>query len=78
VSGPSPTSQEYVAILDDRGRVVHSLETAKGPVSSQYIYTVRWRIPAAQKRPLYFCVASAAPHQDYGEPSCARIVLRRG
>ena len=76
VSGPSPTSSEYVAVLDDRGRIVHSIETAVGPMSSQYIYSVRWRVPARQTRPLYFCVASAAPNQDYGEPSCARIVIR--
>ncbi len=78
VIGPSPTSQEYIAILDDRGRVVRSIETVLGPMSSQYTYTVRWRVPKTQTRPLYFCVASAAPKQDYGEPSCARIVLRAG
>lgn len=77
VSGPSPTSSEFISIVDDRGRLVHSLETVMGPMSNQYIYTVRWRVPRTQVRPLYFCVASAAPDQDYGEPSCARIVLRR-
>jgi len=58
--------------------VVRSIETVLGPMSSQYTYTVRWRVPKTQTRPLYFCVASAAPKQDYGEPSCARIVLRAG
>jgi hypothetical protein len=75
--GSARRSSEYVAILDGSGRILSDYETAEGPfVAGRDVFYVRWRVPRSAPNSLYFCVAAAPPRRDYGDPGCARIIVR--
>ncbi len=75
--GSARRSSEYVAILDGNGRILSDYETAEGPfVAGRDLFYVRWRVPRSAPSSLYFCVAAAPPKRDYGDPGCARIIVR--
>lgn len=77
LAGQTTRSSEYVAILNGKGRILADFETDEGGfTSNQDVFYVRWRLPRSAPRTLYFCVAAAPPGTDYGEPGCARIIVR--
>lgn len=76
VSGRARRSSEYVAILDARNRVLDELETNETALTSGDSYYVQWRMPRKPPAAMYFCVSAAAPKQEFGNPSCARIIVR--
>lgn len=78
VSGRARRSSEYIAILDARNRVLDEFETDESALAAGGgSYYVQWRMPRKPPASMYFCVAAAAPRQEFGNPSCARIVVRR-
>lgn len=75
--GSARRSSEYLAILDGRGRILSDYETSEGSfVPGEDLFYVRWRVPRRAPSTLYFCVAAAPPSGDYGDPGCARIIVR--
>lgn len=75
--GPARRSSEYLAILDGRGRIIDEFETSEAPfIPGRDILYMRWRVPRRAPSTLYFCVSAAPPARDYGDPGCARIIVR--
>lgn len=77
VAGRARRSSEYIAILGARNRVLDEFETNESALAGGDSYYVQWRMPRKPPASMYFCVAAAAPRQEFGNPSCARIVVRR-